>query len=233
MAQRPIFVPQITGTAFVQQIDVMFTWFSGFAVSQAQRSINSLHRAAAVAGIAPVLEISSKSADAQGVKLSAFNLGVPLKDGCDANVEAVFQGSKVFEHGGPFHDLYSAPGREAKTDRRIQNSGPLVGFNLLGERWPLLPRTAFYDWLYITALVNHQELADYVLTFEGFSDIAFNPEKSLNCQARSAALYVALHQRGVLAQTLATPEAFLQALLDADTLCVSMPETPTFVYLVS
>lgn len=72
-----------------------------------------------------------------------------------------------------------------------------------------------------------------MLTFEGFSDIAFNPEKSLNCQARSAALYVALHQRGVLAQTLATPEAFLQALLDADTLCVSMPETPTFVYLVS
>ena len=32
---------------------------------------------------------------------------------------------------------------------------------------------------------------------DGFTDIAFNPKKSLNCQARSAALYVALARDGI------------------------------------
>jgi hypothetical protein len=52
----------------------MFEWHPGFSKSQAQKSIASLHCAAAEAGIAPVLEISSKSPDPLGVSLSAFNL---------------------------------------------------------------------------------------------------------------------------------------------------------------
>ena len=32
--------------------------------------------------------------------------------------------------------------------------------------------------------------------FQGFSDIAFNPDRSLNCQARAVALFVSLSKNG-------------------------------------
>ena len=68
-------------------------------------------------------------------------------------------------------------------------SGRLIGFNLLGEEWPIEPPTCFYDWLYISALIQHPDAVQELLNFHAFSDIAFNPEKSLNCQARSAAVF--------------------------------------------
>jgi hypothetical protein len=124
-------------------------------------------------------------------------------------VEVAFQGSKVFEKGGPFHDIYDASSRDAKTDERLRSSGQLIGFNLFGEEWPTEPRTCFYDWLYTRALAHHPKEAREVLHFNAFSDIAFNPEKSLNCQARSAALFVALSRQGVLTQILQDKEAYL------------------------
>jgi hypothetical protein len=208
MARRPVFRPILTGPPFVEEVVLDFDWHPGFAKSQAQKSIASLHAAARQRGLSPVLEISSKSDTALGVTLSAFNLTARLGDRT-MSVEVAFQGSKVFEHGGPFHDLYSVSSRDAKTDERIRSSGQLVRFNLLGEEWPTEPQTCFYDWLYITALSQHLDVAREILVFEAFSDIAFNPEKSLNCQARSAAVFLALSKQGLLAQATRDKEAFL------------------------
>lgn len=38
--------------------------------------------------------------------------------------------------------------------------------------------------------------------YAGSSDIAFNPARSLNCQAHAAALYVSLRERGLLTTAL-------------------------------
>ena len=208
MARRPVFCPVLTGSPFVEEVVLDFDWYPGFAKSQAQKSIASLHAAAQERGLSPVLEISSKSDTALGIALSAFNLSLRLEDRM-MSVEVAFQGSKVFEFGGPFHDLYNVSSRDAKTDARIRSSGQLVGFNLLGEEWPTEPQTCFYDWLYITTLSQHPEAAQEVIGFKGFSDIAFNPEKSLNCQARSAALFVALSKQGLLAQATQDKESYL------------------------
>src|SRR5947209_12027782 len=199
MARRPVFRPVLSGPPFVEEVILDFGWYPGFAKSQAQKSIASLHAAAREKGLSPVLEVSSKSDTALGVALSAFNLALCL-GGRTMSVEVAFQGSKVFERGGPFHDLYSASSRDAKRDERIRASGRIVGFNLLGEEWPTEPQTCFYDWLYITALSQHPEVVREVVGFKAFSDIAFNPEKSLNCQARSAAVFVALSEQGLFAQ---------------------------------
>ena len=126
------------------------------------------------------------------------------------SVEVTFQGSKVFEHGGPFTDLYAKTAREAKRDPRLKESGQLLYFEFGGKRWELKPRTAFYDWLYLRRLQQDSELAQHLLGYQGFTDIEFNPQKSINCQARSAALYVALTQRGLLHEALETPERYLQ-----------------------
>jgi len=48
------------------------------------------------------------------------------------------------------------------------------------------------------------------LGYSGFTDIEFNPKKSINCQAYSVALYVSLEKSGLLKDALTTPEDFLE-----------------------
>ncbi len=199
MANRPIFTPDFNGFPFVETVDIEFKWYSGFAKSQMQKTIVSLHEAAEQQGIAPVLEISRKSASRLGVSLSAFILTLETSRGQKMSVECAYQGSKVFENGGPYHDLYSVSSRSAKTDERLRNSGELIAFNFCGEDFPIEPKTAFYDWLYITALCQKKkDLMQQLESFLGFSDIVFNPNRSLNCQARAAALFVSLSKNGLI-----------------------------------
>ena len=72
MAERPAF--------FIQDKKVIskqytFNWFPGFAVSQKQKSIESLHAAILKTDAhAKPLEVSTKSTEPLGVSLSAFNL---------------------------------------------------------------------------------------------------------------------------------------------------------------
>ena len=51
-----------------------------------------------------------------------------------------------------------------------------------------------------------------MLAYEAFTDIEFNPDKSINCQARAAALYVSLRREGVLEKALSSQTAYLELL---------------------
>jgi len=211
MAKRPVFVPRISGPSFVAALSVDFVWHAGMSKTQKQKSVRSLHEAARrTREIGAILEISSKSEEDLGVRLSAFNLTLKANDGLQAPVEVFFQGSKVFSNGGPFQDIYRKTSREAKKDERLRGSGSLVAFHYSGRDWPLNPRTAFYDWLYVSALRDNPTLALKLLEYDGFSDIEFNPQKSINCQAASAALYKSLVVRGLLEEALASPEEFVR-----------------------
>ena len=200
MAKCPIFTPNFTRFPYVDAIDIEFKWHPGFAKSQMQKSIVSLHEAAEKLNkISPILEISGKSASDLGRSLSAFNLPLKTLSGQRMSVECAYQGSKGFENGGPYHELYSVSSREAKTDERLKNSGELIAFNFCGEDFPTEPKTAFYDWLYMTALYQKKiDLVKELEVFQGFSDIVFNPNRSLNCQARAAALFVSLSKNGLI-----------------------------------
>nr|WP_297384784.1 hypothetical protein [uncultured Roseateles sp.] len=193
---------------------VEFEWFPGMAKSQAQKSIVALHRAARERlGLGEVLEISSKSLNPLGVSLSAFNLTIRTPKGREYSVECAYQSAKVFERGGPFKDLREMRSIDAKRDSRLNEHGRLIKFSIYGTEWELEPRTAFYDWLYINALHKRPDLAEQVLAYSAFSDIAFNPERSINCQAYAAALYVSLHERGLLiSEILGSKDAYLEAI---------------------
>lgn len=211
MAERPVYVTTIK-VPYVTVYKPEFTWNAGLNAVQKQKNITALHDA--FHRIAPelnVLEISSKSLQPLGIKLSAFNLTkyVPSLD-TSVPVECVFQGGKIFAAGGPYTDLYTATARAAKKDDRLQSSGMLRSFFFEGAEIPLIPTTAFYDWLYVNALIEHPELAAQVLEFDAFTDIEFNPNKSRNCQARAAALFVAMHRLNRLDQC-RTFKGFLEA----------------------
>ncbi len=216
MATRPIFTPSSTGKLLVWTHHVEFKWFPGMAMSQSRKSIESLHSAARdQVKVSDVLEISSKSPAELGVKLSAFNLMIrTVKYEREFSLECAYQASKVFERGGPFLDLLNVKSIDAKRDPRLNKHGRLTGFHFFGTDWGLQPRTAFYDWLYINALHKQPELAEQVLAYRAFSDIAFNPERSINCQAYAAALYVSLHERGLLTESGIRDQATYLSLVD-------------------
>ena len=214
MASRPVFIPAPDGQALVSTQIVDFQWFAGLSVSQKQKSITSLHQAAhALPGIGKVLEVSTKSPERLGAALSAFNLAFDCSMlGHPLSVECAFQGSKVFEQGGPFTDIYAVTSSEAKRDERLRLSGRLTGFDFANVQWPLEPQTAFYDWLYISALKYRRDLADQLSEYSAFTDIEFSPQKSINCQAYSVALFVSLQKRNCLEQATASRAAFLSYL---------------------
>lgn len=208
MATRPVFVPNSEEDSLVREVDTEFKWHPGFALTQKRKNIRGLHEAAAEKGIRPILEISTKSESNLGRKLSAFNLKVTVNNTHEMTVEAAYQGSKVFDQGGPYTDLYNKSPREVKKDPRLRESGDLIKFELKEDVWELEPETAFYDWIYVNALHQNQDLKHEILDFQGFTDIEFNPKKSVNCQARGAALFVSLRKRGILQDVLRDKEAF-------------------------
>lgn len=132
------------------------------------------------------------------------------------SLECAYQASKVFELGGPYVDLLDAPSIDAKRDPRLTRSGRLVGFRFFGVDWELEPKTAFYDWLYINALHKQPALAEEVISYRAFTDIAFNPEKSVNCQAYAAALYASLRGRGLLTADVLKDKCAFLSIVDAN-----------------
>ncbi len=178
MAVRPAW--KITNSGVLTE-NFSFEWNPGFAVSQKKKNIKNLHEAIR----ATSLEISTKSDVELGRKLSAFNLKL---DGI--TLECVFQAAKVYEHGGPYMDLLSVSPKEAKRDPRKETSGKLIGFMHNDVMWPLNPRTAFYDYIYVSAALNTltEDEKDELMNYNYFTDIEFNPSKSINCQARAVAI---------------------------------------------
>lgn len=183
MAKRPAFF--VREEKVVQDI-FSFEWFPGFAISQKQKSIESLHHAILKADAnARPLEISTKSKDALGIKLSAFNLRLN-----DDTLENIFQSAKVFANGGPYLDLLHVPPKAVKRDERLYNSGDLKAFRYQNEDFPLIPKTVFYDFIYIAAVKNSFTVDEIkeISGYDYFTDIEFNPAKSINTQARAAAM---------------------------------------------
>ena len=197
MATRPVFVPQKKGKPLVSEVPIDFKWNPGMAASQKKKNIKALHEAAKHHNLDRLLEISSKSEDEVGRRLSAFSLKLQIENR-RIPFECAYQGSKVFRQGGPYTDLFLLLPRKAKKDSRLQDSGDLIGFEFAGEQFPLFPKNAFYDWLYIRTLFPHRNWISEKVSYQGYTDIEFNPAKSINCQARAFAEMMALADRGQL-----------------------------------
>jgi type I restriction enzyme M protein len=209
MAKRICFVSRPERHPVFEEIEVEFKYYTGFAVSQKQKSIFSMHeRIYQIDKTLKVLEISTKSPDPIGVALSAFNLKFVDISGEEYAIENIFQSSKVFEKGGPYKDLLYVHPRDAKRDERLQTSGRLKCFNYDAENWDLEPKTMFYDWIYVQSLFKNKDLSKKILEYNAFTDIEFNSNKSINCQARSAAIFVSLSKKRILEEAINNKETF-------------------------
>lgn len=204
MANRPAYL--IENGKIIRK-DYDFIWISGLSASQKQKCALSLHEAIrSIDTSANVLEVSTKSNIPLGIKMSAFNLkldGFPL--------ENIFQSGKVFAFGGPYPDLLHMHPREAKHNERLRTSGDLIGFRYQDIDFPLEPKTLFYDFIYIKAICETltADEIEQIRDFSHFTDIEFNPAKSINTQAKTAAeIRLMLDLFGKIPEM--TPDEFLQ-----------------------
>lgn len=243
MAKRPIFIPEIRD-GLIREETIDFQWFPGFSTQQKQRSIHALHERAGIRfGWDPnyILEVSTKSHQRLGVSLSAFNLTLPRPAWYEERfpdspeelyLESIYQGSKVFGDGrGPHFELLGGTPRRAK--QFIQNCGlrneAPTSFCYGQEVWPAEPgKTAFYDYLYLQALTYAESEkgidVDRLVVAKAFTDIEFNPKASLNCQARSCALFVVLKDLGELDIALEDLGSFLETVRGLERKPIESPQ---------
>jgi len=197
MAIRPIFMSALDNNMYYKKILVNFEWFPGFSISQKQKSINSLHTSFLLNHEIEgnILEISTKSNNPLGNKLSSFNLAILNANGQKETVEEAYQKGKIF------YDNFKV---DDETDiRKIRNENrnhKIKGFTYNNIEFPNYPESLFYDWLYMLFLYNNPK---YIFEITGnnyiaFSDIEFNPSKSISSQARASAIFVSLYKKGLI-----------------------------------
>ncbi len=127
-------------------------------------------------------------------------------------LESVYQSSKIFQYSGQHEVLMDLDPFAAKKEVRKLGQGPIVGFRFLGRTFPTEPVNAFYDWLYIRAIVPHEKWIRENLHFAAYSDIEFTPNKSVNCQGRAVAEFHALSMRGEASKCVHDFDKFRQLL---------------------
>ena len=192
MAEKMIFIVG-EEEAFIEKI-INYKFVPGFAPVQRKKNVINLFDSLKVEfPNKKVLEVSTKSNEEIGKLLSAFSLKL---DGF--YLESVFQSSKVFEGNVQYSELLSKKPSEAKKFIYNLANKKLVCFRYNNQEYPLVPESLFYDYIYIKALYQNQEIATQILKYDIFTDIEFNYKKSINCQARSCAIYVYLYKRGLL-----------------------------------
>ncbi len=182
MASRPAW--SVEGDYVISKL-FDFEWNGGFAVSQKRKNIYNLHNEIKEKNTGKPLEVSTKSEVEFGQKLSAFNLRLE-----GYTLENIFQSSKVYAGGGPYLDLLEVGPKESKRDERHTTSGKLIEFIYKEQKWELEPKSMFYDYIYLVSVFDSFEAneLDEILNYDWFTDIEFNPSKSINCQARAVAI---------------------------------------------
>ena len=199
----------ITHAPYYQVKEVTYECARGLALVNKRKNITRIHQNYLQSNAErKVLEVSSKSMQETGIRLSAFN----LKDENGHTVECVFQSSKKFENGGPYTELKEKTSIEAKKDERLKSSGKLIAFIHEGVEYPLEPKTAFYDWIYINALLKNKDLCEELKEYDAFTDVEFNFKKSLNCQAEACAMYCGLVKAGKLEEAMKSFEDFVNVI---------------------
>lgn len=200
---RPIFLPCSRYPYYEVWNAQMVNFVPSTSMERAQRNIKEVFRV-----------FDKRFPNKKLLEISLASLQLPLgKDLCPQYlkknipskgglfpVESLFQASKVFVEGGPYEDLYDYDALEIKDDPRLLHSGILTSYRFENQEYPLHPKTAFFDYMYMQALLEPQnaEICNQLLEYDAFCDILFQEKRDFVCPARSAVVFVSLMRLGIL-----------------------------------
>lgn len=204
MATKMCFAVSCNAETAYEEIIIEFEYVKGIAFSQKKKNVLSFHKS--IKERFPnsrIIEISTKSLTPLGVKLSAFNLKL---DGYP--VECVFQSSKVFDGNIQYEDLLYESPKIAKSFIHDEVKLPVIGFKYKNEFYETFPYSMFYDYIYISAIIQSGMDISELLNYDIFTDIEFNEKKSYNCQARACAIYSYMLRTGKVEYYMSSKERF-------------------------
>ena len=187
-----------------EEIIVEFEYIKGMSFSQKQKNVLSFHKS--IKERFPnnrIIEISTKSQSPLGVKLSAFNLKLDSYP-----LECIFQSSKVFEGNVQYNHLLFEDPKTAKQYIRENVSSPIIGFKYKNDFFETFPRSMFYDYIYVSALMQSNMDVSDIANYDIFTDIEFNEKKACNCQARSCAIYAYMLRNRSVGYYMSSKEKF-------------------------
>lgn len=169
MAKRPIYVSTDSIDNPYIETDIEFNWIPGNTYNQKCKRRDSLiNEIKKYFDINMHLEISTKSNNNLGKNLSALNLKLN-NNGLILPVEKFYQDGKIYD------------------------SNEFKGYKLGDLFFDKDPYGLFYDYIYILALYQNKEYHEALKPYYFFTDIEFNPNKSINTQARSASIFKTLY----------------------------------------
>ena len=175
MAIRPIYIS--TGNInnpFIQD-DIYFKWISGYSyINKCKRRDSLKQEIEKLYDIKKWLEVSTISDKDIGKKLSALNLMITLSNNSKYSVENIYQCSKVYENNH------------------------IVSFKFKNTEFENTPYGMYYDYIYMVALFQNKEYHKLINNYYLFTDLFFNPNKSLNTQARAVAIFKSLYDNNYL-----------------------------------
>lgn len=205
MAERYVFISK-SSYPYYEKVYVTFDYFQGHSLSQKRKCQIGLHQNfLAEYPDYKLLEISGTSLLSLGNDLSAMNLKKQTTNGL-TTVESAFQSSRIYSDDigeiGPFPEYLFVDGKTSKKLVKEASRGLISKkYEFDGMRFyaPSHHISLFYDFLYINALLEKEnsDVTRRLLDggYNAFSDLA---TISLNCQARSAAIFVGLYMAGKL-----------------------------------
>lgn len=203
MAVRSVFKAKEVFPYF-EEVYVELDWFGGFALSQKRKCEIGLRKNYLMKyPEEKVLEASGASLYSLGKELSAMHLHKRTKRGL-TSVESAFQSSKIYKTAsgviGPFTELLFLPGKECKKKvKELSQANISYEYCFDGMTFyaPEHHISQFYDFIYLNALLEPEnEAAREKLLAGGYTAFTDLATKSLNCQARSCAIFVGLMKAG-------------------------------------
>lgn len=175
MANRPIYISTGDINNPFTEDSISFEWKAGYSyANKCKRRDNLKKEIAKKYDIDKWLEVSSISDKDTGRRLSALNLMLTLTNGNKYSVESIYQSSKVY------------------------NDNHITGFKFNNTVFENNPYGMYYDYIYMVALYQNKDYHKIIDDYYLFTDLFFNPNKSLNTQARAIAIFKTLYDNDCL-----------------------------------
>lgn len=211
-ARRLVFIP-VDVLPFYEEKEVEFKWEGGFPTIEIVRksSKNLTESAKQNLKLKEVFEVS-RAGDEFFRNFSAFKLKIKVDIETKMYLEVVYQYSKVWrlESCNDLLQISSkmAKSREAKKTAKQKKQEKevmeryCIKIGDLEREFPIEPKEAFYNWLYIFALMQNQnkKLREGLIRIVndnpvGFTDIYYkNSKNRYNCQARAVAQFIGMYR---------------------------------------
>ena len=208
MAKRLYFIPKSSYQGLIVEKTVYFPEIRGERAHSMKKTLETmLHVIRAKESGGEILEVSPYG-NAVGKACTPWLLKLKGEDGVAYPVAALYEVAKVYEEGGPYEDLKSKRPDEILGDQRHRQAGSLMGFHFEHEAFTTNPRHKFFDYLYIRALKDREDLHEELLKAEILTDVTYQMSSMYLSPARSVSYFISLYKEGLLDKVLSSSEEF-------------------------